>query len=72
MCTFGSLEYPPETHPDFICPDYISMNIAHSCRCSTSRGDTRTVTCDCLICLFFGLDLGLAVMLRKSMLLRQP
>lgn len=63
MCMFGSLEYPPEIQPDFICSDDNFMMIAHTCRCSTSSGDTPTVTYDCLFCLFFGPDLGLAVVI---------
>jgi len=58
MCIFDSLEYPPETQPNFTFFDNGFMSIAKICRCSTWRGDTPTVTCDRLVCLSFGLDLG--------------
>ncbi len=48
MCTFDSLEYPPETQPNFTFSDNGFMSIAHICRCGTWHGDTPTVTCECL------------------------
>jgi len=59
MCTFDSLEYPQETQPNFTFSDNDFISIAHICRCGTRHQDTPTVTCDCLVCPSFGLDLGL-------------